>query len=65
METSFWYVVAISLSVVYIIPVLMMRAGINRRQNDRRFIERRMQVQHCAIERREEILDRRKICRRG
>ncbi len=65
METSFWYVVTISLSVVYIIPVLMMRAGINRRQNNRRLIERRVQVQHCPIERRQEVLDRRQMCRRG
>ena len=65
MEVDIWYVIAVSLSLVYIIPVLMMRAGLNRRQQDRRYVERRVQVQHCAIERRGQILDRRQMNRRG
>lgn len=65
METDLWYVVAISLSLIYIIPVLIMRAGLNRRKEDRRFLERRVQFQHCPIERRGQILDRRQISRRG
>jgi len=65
MEADFWYLIAISLGLVYIVPVLMMRAGLNRRQKDRRLIQRRVQVQHCSIEKRGQVLDRRQMCRRG
>lgn len=56
---------ALILSLIYIIPVLVLRAGINRRQGNRRMNERRVSTQVVSIDRRRSQYDRRLLNRRG
>ena len=65
MEMNYWYLALAVLVVVYIIPILMIRVGYNKRGDDRRFEERRMMNVHVPIERRKERLERRFMNRRS
>ena len=65
MDVSYWYLGATVFTLVYVIPVLVIRAGIDRRKNSRRSNERRMAVVAVEIDRRDEFSDRRESSRRG
>jgi len=60
----FYLALAIGMAV-YIIPVLTMRIGLNRRKDDRRLKDRRVARAHIPIERRRNPVDRREESRRG
>ena len=64
-EMSSWYLVALATIVFYILPVLIIRAGLNRRKHERRIKDRRVRFIHVPIERRENAYDRRRAGRRG
>jgi len=65
MEINYWYLAILVISLVYIIPVLIIRSGINRRKGSRRTGERRVCLQAVEIDRRREFSDRRQRNRRG
>jgi len=48
MDINYWYLAILVATLVYIIPVLIIRVGIDRRQNDRRVC-----VQMVEVERRQ------------
>jgi len=62
---NFWYLSAFIAALIYSIPVLLIRTGIDRRIGTRRVGERRVCVQTVSLERRCESNDRRHGSRRG
>ncbi len=64
MEIDFWYSTALVLAIIYTIPVLIIRLGLNRRKENRREKDRRVFFQHVPIERRQNHHDRRVNSRR-
>lgn len=64
-DINYWYLGILIATLVYIIPVLVIRVGINRRKSSRRSMERRMAVQMVEVDRRVEFADRRHGSRRG
>ena len=65
MDIDFWSWAIIILLLIYIIPVLVIRIGLNRRKENRRLIDRRVRFQHVPIERRKNNVDRRAGIRRA
>jgi len=65
MEINFWYLGALVALLVYIIPVLVIRAAIDRRRGTRRINERRISIQAINEEKRQSDFDRRHRSRRG
>jgi len=65
MEKEVFYLALLIGVLVYIIPVLKMRIGLNRRKDDRRLKDRRVATVHMPIERRRNPMDRRGLSRRG
>lgn len=65
MDINYWYLAASILTLVYVIPVLVIRSGIDRRKDSRRMGDRRMAVVTVGIDRRSEFTERRQSSRRG
>jgi len=65
MDINSWYLIALVLAIIYIIPVLIIRIGLNRRKDNRRIKDRRVSFQHVPIERRKNNYDRRAANRVG
>ena len=62
---NFWYIAAGVAVLIYITPVLLLRLGINKRAEERRLHDRRVQVVHVPVERRVHALERRQTARRA
>jgi len=65
MDINYWYLGMLVFTLVYIIPVLVIRAGIDRRKGNRRMGDRRVAVEMVRVDRRSDSADRRYGNRRG
>ncbi|PHR55477.1 MAG: hypothetical protein COA44_10505 [Arcobacter sp.] len=65
MDINYWYLAILVLSLVYIIPVLLIRGGLNRRKDSRRMGERRVSMVMVQVDRRTPFTNRRHGSRRA